>query len=172
MERYELPQTTNPSSLLARHESGLVEKYRNILIRAPHHRSPEANKLILPHCQRMIEAIGHRMAYDAAVSAGVSIDLIDLYVANIIQLDPAWYSENVDLTIKSQEELQGKALDAVLPQVEEFIRGFGVDEYVSAPIVSDKAWSSYVDSLKLFKGDGSVLFPEKDVYKSLPRARL
>ena len=169
MERYELPQTTNPSSLLALHESGLLEKYRNILIRAPHHRSPETNKFILPHCQRMVEAIGHRMAYDAAVSAGVSTDLIDLYVASIVQLDSAWYSENVGLTIKSQEELQGKALDAVLPQVKELIRGLGVEEYVSAPIVSDKAWGSYVDSLELFKGDGFVLLSDPDV---LPRARL
>lgn len=168
MERYELPQTTNPSSLLARHESGLIEKYRDILIRAPHHRSPETNKLVLPHCQRMIEGIGHRMAYDAAISAGVSLDLIDLYVASIIQLDSAWYSENVGLTIKSQEELQGRALDAVLPQVEELIRGLGVDEYVSAPIVSDKAWSSYVDSLEVFNDNRSVLLPGQDV----PRAHL
>ena len=118
----------------------------------------------------MVEAIGYCMAYDAAVSSGVSIDLIDLYVASIIQLGSAWYSDNVGLTMTSQEELQGKALDGVLPQVKELIRGLGVDEYVSAPIVSDKAWSSYIDSLELFKDDGSVLLP--DVYKLLPRARL
>lgn len=112
------------------------------------------------------------MAYDAAVSAGVSPDLIDLYVASIIQLDPAWYSENVGMTIDRQAELQAKALDAVLPQVEVLIRGLGVDEYVSAPIVSDKAWDSFVDNLELFKGNGLVLSPVQDFHESFPRARL
>ena len=70
MERYKLSQTTDPSSLVARHA-------------CPHHRSPETNKVILLHCQRIVEAIGHRMVYDAAVSVGVSIDPIELYVASI-----------------------------------------------------------------------------------------
>lgn len=120
------------------------------------------NKFILPHCQRIVEAIGHRMAYDAAVSSGVSPDLIDVYVASIVQLDPAWYSENAGLSIQSQEELQAKALDAVLPQVEDLIRAFDVDAYVSAPIVSDKAWNSFVDGLEIFKGDGFVSLPVQE----------
>ncbi|KDR69575.1 hypothetical protein GALMADRAFT_128519 [Galerina marginata CBS 339.88] len=167
-ERYELPESANPSSLLARHESGLLEKYRHILNRAPHHRSPEVNNFILPHCQRIAEAIGHRMAYDAAVSAGVSPDLIDLFVASVVQYDPAWYSENAGMSIKTQEEMQAKALDAVLPQVEQLIAAFGVDTYVTAPIVSDKAWNSFVDSLELFEGDSVVALP----HESLLRAHL
>lgn len=112
------------------------------------------------------------MAYDAAVSAGVSTSLIDLYVARIIQLDPAWYSENVGLTIEKQAELMANALDAVLPQVEELIRGLNVDEYVTAPIVSDKTWDAFVDSLEMFEGNGFVQLPVIDANQSFPKARL
>ncbi|KAF8148429.1 acyl-CoA dehydrogenase NM domain-like protein [Crassisporium funariophilum] len=167
LERYELPQTTNPSSLLARHEAGLISKYRNVLNSAPHHRSPEVNNFVLPHCQRIVEAIGHRMAYDAAVAAGVSRDLVDLYVSSIIQLDPAWYVENLGLSVKNQEELQAKALDAILPNVETLIQGLGVDRYVAAPIASDKSWDAFVDGLELFEGDGHVqLGGHRPKYKS------
>ena len=64
------------------------------------------------------------MVYDAAVSVGVSIDPL-----NCMSPVSAWYSENVGLTIKSQEELRGKALDAVLSQAEMPMWGLGVDDY-------------------------------------------
>ncbi|KAF8159221.1 acyl-CoA dehydrogenase NM domain-like protein [Crassisporium funariophilum] len=170
LERYELPQTTNPTTLLARHEAGLIEKYRGILASAPHHRSPIVHERVLPHCQRIIEAIGHRMAFDAAATAGVSPGLLDLYVCSITQLDPAWYVENMGLSVNRQAEIQSQALDVVLPQVEALVQGLGVDKYVSAPIVSDKAWDSFVDGLELFEGRGHV--PLEGYGQRFPRSHL
>ena len=34
----------------------------------------DANRLLPPNCQALIEAIGHRMAHDPAVAAGVEYD--------------------------------------------------------------------------------------------------
>jgi len=54
LERYEMPASTNPNSLLARHEAGIISKYRDLLHAAPHHRSQEVNKRVLPHGQRIV----------------------------------------------------------------------------------------------------------------------
>ena len=95
--RYKVPGSTNPKSNLARHEAGLFQENRAVLTSCSHHRSDEVNRLILPQCQAMIEAIGHRMAYDAAVAAGVQQNLIDLYEVSCMKLDAAWYSEEVGI---------------------------------------------------------------------------
>ena len=157
--------------MLALHENGLLERCREVLSRGTDHRAPEVNKSVLPYCQRIVEAIGHRMAYDAAVSVGLSQGLIDLFVASIVQLDQAWYSENVGFNTLQQEDLQGKALDAILPHVEDLVRAFSVDRYVSAPIVSDKAWDTFVDDLEVFGGRSRVSRVLEDAYE-FPRPHL
>ena len=107
--RYKMPPPADPNSLLARHEAGLFEELRDIIKDVPHHRSAEVNRLVLPHCQPVMEAIGHRMAYDAAVAQGVRPCLIDLYVANVVRCDPAWYAEHAGLGRRAQQEMETKA---------------------------------------------------------------
>ena len=63
-----MPETPNPDLILARHEAGLFEEARKIMADLQcEHRSETFNRAILPLCQPLVEAIGHRMAYDAAV---------------------------------------------------------------------------------------------------------
>ena len=103
-----------------------------------------------------MEAIGHRMAYDAACAAGVRGCLVDLYVANVVKLDPAWYAEHVGLSRAAQRAAEESAHDAVLPLLGELVREMDVVAYVNAPIVSDRAWDTFVNELKTFRGNSEV----------------
>lgn len=154
--RYALPAPAHPDNVLAQHEAGLLAKYGNILKNAPHHRSSEVNKQVLPHGQRIVEAVGHRLAYDAAAAAGISPDILALYQSYIMKFDPAWYSENLGITIAKQEELEADALDALLPQIESLLKGLDVDKYVSAPIAAEESWEEFRAGLELFDGEGHI----------------
>lgn len=150
-----MPPPDNPTSLLARHEAGLMDEARQVLADIKHN-SADINRLLLPRCQPLVEAIGHRMAYDAAVAAGVMPSVIDLYVANIVKLDPAWYSENAALPRRAQEQMAAKAMDEVLPHLPSLIRDMDVLPYIRAPIVSDERWSAFVDTLPVSVGNGHM----------------
>ncbi|KAI0656604.1 acyl-CoA dehydrogenase NM domain-like protein [Cubamyces menziesii] len=154
--RYAMPPPADPNSLLARHEAGLFADLHAIIKDVPHHRSAEVNRLILPHCQPMMEAIGHRMAYDAAVAQGVRRELVDLYVASVVRLDPAWYAEHAGLGRAAQHALETRAMDAVLPMLGELVKEMDVFAYVTAPIVEDARWGAFVDSLKTFEGNARL----------------
>ncbi|KAI0738401.1 acyl-CoA dehydrogenase NM domain-like protein [Daedaleopsis nitida] len=156
IDRYEMPPSTNPDSLLARHEAGLLSDLRELVRDLGQHRCSEVNRLVLPYCQPTMEAIGHRMAYDAAVAAGVRPCLIDLYVAQVVKLDPAWYAEHAGLGKRAQQEMETRAMDAVLPILGELVKEMDVFPYVTAPIVSDERWSAFVDELKVFRGNAHV----------------
>ena len=154
--RYKVPASTNPQSLLARHESSLFDENRAILASCAHHRSDEVNRRILPNCQPLIEAIGPRMAYDAAVAAGVQQDPVDLYEVSCMKLDAVWYSEEANIGRRALAEREARALDAVLPQLGELVRGMGVEPWVTAQITSDARWNAFVQSCELFEGASAV----------------
>lgn len=151
-----MPLPADPNSLLARHEAGLLDDLREVIRDLPHHRNDEANRLILPYCQPVMEAIGHRMAYDAAVAAGVRPSLIDLYVANVVKLDAAWYAEHAELGRKAQQEMETRAQDQVLPLLGKLVKDMDVFAYVTAPIISDERWAGFVQDLKVFRGNAHV----------------
>ena len=103
-----------------------------------------------------MEAIGHRMAYDAARAAGVRPCLVDVYVANVVKLDSAWYAEHAGLGRAAQSEAEEAAHDAALPHLGELVREMDVFAYVNAPIASDGAWDAFVAGLKVFRGNAYV----------------
>ncbi|KAI0644433.1 acyl-CoA dehydrogenase NM domain-like protein [Trametes meyenii] len=162
--RYTLPAPTDPGTLLARHEAGLFAELRQILKDAPHHRSAEVSRLILPRCQPMMEAIGYRMAYDAAVQQGVRPALIDLYVSNVVALDAAWYSEHAGLSRAEQQAMSTRAMDAVLPMLDELVKEMDVLAYITAPIISDERWNVFVGGLKTYVGDAGVRSQENNAF--------
>ena len=79
----EAPPTSNPESLLCWHEQLLISHLR-AMVSASGHRNLETEAILLPQCQGLIEAIGHRTAYDAAVEEGLDQHLIDTYVSHVI----------------------------------------------------------------------------------------
>ena len=153
---YKVPAARDPKSLLARHEAGIFEENRAVLASSAHRRSDGVSKLILPQCQAIIEAMGHRMAHDAAVAAGVQQSLIDLYVASCMKLDTAWYTENAGMTRKSLADMETKALDAVLPHLGVLIKAMAVEPWVTSKIISDERWSDFVAGCQVFDGQAKV----------------
>lgn len=148
--RYSLPPSSNPSSLLAIHETGLFVELQQQLQSMPSHRSPEFERYNLPHCLSLVTAIGHRMAYDAAVEAKVDSALIDLYVVSCMKTDSAWYLEKLGLSRLQQREMEIEAIDAVYLRLEEFLDQMDLDPYVTAPMISDEKWQAYVAELQTF----------------------
>ena len=147
----------NPKSILAQHEAGLFEEARTVVMGlGAGHRSEAFNRLVLPLCQPLVEAIGHRMAYDAAVKFKVPQDLIDLYVANSVKHDASWYIEHAGFTRRKVAELEDKAASAVLPQLDALLEGTGAGPYIHAPIVSDEAWAAFVAKLPHYGGTAVV----------------
>ncbi|KAF5368954.1 hypothetical protein D9758_003064 [Tetrapyrgos nigripes] len=118
--RYKMPLATDPQNILAKHEQGLLQECREVLMKTKTHRSEEVNNHVLPRCQKIVEAIGHRLAYEAAAGAsqnGVAIPtcVLDLFKISVVRLDEAWYIENIPgLTRKTLDEQEVKAMAAVL----------------------------------------------------------
>lgn len=92
-----------------------------------------------------------RLAYEAATNAGVDQRMIDLFVASVVKLDSAWYAEN-GLSRSEQFNMESTAAAALFPDTEKFLDALDVKEYITAPMVSDQAWDSYVDSLETIGG--------------------
>ncbi|KZS99908.1 uncharacterized protein LAESUDRAFT_709568 [Laetiporus sulphureus 93-53] len=160
--RYEIPHTSDENSLLYKHEAGMFAELREHLHEIKNHRSVAYDRLVLPDSVPLVQAIGHRIAYDAAVAAGVDACLVDLYVATCIKLDPAWYLEELGIKRTAQKEMESSAIDAVYERLEEYLEKMDVESYVSAPLISDTAWNDYVRSLETF-GDSTANVSKRHV---------
>ncbi|KAF9478467.1 acyl-CoA dehydrogenase NM domain-like protein [Pholiota conissans] len=169
--RIKLPKSRYPDSLLSRHETSIFQELRGALsTRFKHHRDPEFQALVLPQCQALIEAVGHRMAYDAAIADGVDERVLDMFVASAIREDRAWYAEVGGVSRAEQVELERKAMKALLPCLDALLEGLQIEKYCHAPIISEERWQRYVDGLPTFM---SVDAPTSDSYdRQLIRAML
>jgi len=169
--RYAMPASEYPDCLLARHEAGLFEECQKIIASlGTGHRSEAFNRLVLPLCQPLVEAIGHRMAYEAALKAQVDSNLLALYEAGVVKLDSSWYADHGGYGRRAQAEAEDRAATAALPNLAKFIEDTNVGPYCQAPIISDTAWSSFVAGLPHFDGDAVVeLIPNAKSVEPLVR---
>ncbi|KAJ7485867.1 acyl-CoA dehydrogenase/oxidase [Mycena latifolia] len=147
LEKYCMPPSTNPHTLLGRHEEGLMTKYRSIIANSGGHRSMRFASRVIPHCEDIVRAVGCRMAYDAAIAANVPQSLIDLFVCTVVKGDLAWYIQSQVLSSDELEDLQDSAVQRCLPHAEKWVAEMKVEPYVTAPIVSDIAWDNFRSQL-------------------------
>ncbi|KAB8273365.1 hypothetical protein BDV30DRAFT_238788 [Aspergillus minisclerotigenes] len=155
LNRYQPPAPMNPACLLAQHEKGLFDESRSILKGLKGgHRHAKFNSLILPRCQALVEAIGHRRAYEAAAKAGVDSDLLALYEIHAVLLDPSWYIQHTHLTREYLFQKEARLLDTLLPRLDSLLDATGVGLYCTAPILSQASWDAFVDRLKTLEGVG------------------
>ncbi|KAH7908513.1 acyl-CoA dehydrogenase NM domain-like protein [Hygrophoropsis aurantiaca] len=152
LERYEMPKPVHSSSLLFRHEDGLLSENREILARIGAHRSAEYESLVLPHAEKIVQSIGHRMAYDTATLAGLDPRITDLYQISSIRLDEAWYVENAGFSRSAQFEAEDKAIRAAMPLLDTWLEDTGIQPYIRAPIVCAERWATFVEQLDTFSG--------------------
>lgn len=148
--RYSLPETTDPNSLLAKHELGLFREMRERMSEMEHHRSPEYDQIVLPELVNLVQAVGHRIAYDAAVEAKLEPCLLDMYVASCVKVDLHWYVENLGLTRREYRNMERAAVEAIYPRLDDLLARMNVDAYVTAPFTSDQKWDEYLGTLETF----------------------
>ena len=100
-----------------------------------------------------MNAIGHALAYSAAVDAGVAQPLLDVFECAVIRLNAVWYSECAGLSSFEQRMREDRASAAVMPRLEDYLRELNIARYVRAPIVSDAEWKAYVKLLPTYAGN-------------------
>lgn len=155
--RYQLSQPKDPNSPIARHEASLFSEARDLLQQSAKgaHRSNEFNRDILPLALPLVKAIGHRMAFEAAVEVNIDSKLIALYRSAVIKEDSAWYVEKSGLSRAIQHEMEAQAADALLPKLNEIVTGSGMQDYSNAPMPSKASWDDFVNGLEVFTGDAA-----------------
>ncbi|KAF7419419.1 hypothetical protein PC9H_002009 [Pleurotus ostreatus] len=154
--RYQVPVPDPSESLLAAHATSLLEENIQLYSQLQcDHRSEAFNSLILPQSQPVIEAIGHALAYSAAQKAGLPRPVLDVYESSVIRQDPAWYSEEGGLSRLSQRRREDAAISSMLPNLSTYLSALNIEEYVSAPIVSDDSWKMYLAQLPVHTGNAS-----------------
>jgi acyl-CoA oxidase len=153
LRRYDVPLPGPEESILARHASSLLQENIQLLksIKGDH-RSDSFNSLILPQSQSVVEAMGHALAYSAAVKAHLPQPILDVYECAVIRQDPAWYSEQGGLSRLTQRIREDAAVSSMLPHLASFISQLDIDNYISAPIVSDASWKAYLADLPVHTG--------------------
>ena len=149
-----MPPATKPDCLLAKYEAGLAEEALTIIESIPEgHRSQEFNRLLIPHCRPIVEAIGNRMAYETALAARVEPDLIALYEVGAVKQNLSWYTERGLLTRAQVREMENTALDALQPRLSEMLDLLSVAPYVKVPILEGSMWAEFERGLQGFKGN-------------------
>jgi acyl-CoA oxidase len=159
--RYSFPPSTNPDSPLARHEQGLLDQLRTYLKQdrtgAANHRSDHFAQHVTPRARDLIQAIGHRFAYDSALKSNlVSPELLEVWESDCMLEDAAWYVEHDGMSSESLHQRRALAIEKVRPQLPSIIDNFGMEEFFGeTPLVSEEGWDGFVRALPGF-GDGVV----------------
>ncbi|GKT61161.1 hypothetical protein ColTof4_01261 [Colletotrichum tofieldiae] len=115
------------------------------------HRSDNFNATVLPHCRAMVEAIGQRMAYEAALhSDTVAPEVLDLFEICCIQEDPSWYIEHCNDTRTRIWETEERAFKIMLPLLPGLVDKVNAGDYITAPIVDGKTLETFLLGLPTF----------------------
>lgn len=120
------------------------------------HRSEAFNNRLLTRSVALVEAIGHRMAYEAALSAGVDPLVLRLYEANAMLGDMSWYSENGLTTKEKTLKVEEETMTSLFPHLDQLLEHTGVKPYVFAAITSDNSWKKFVDKLPVLSGNAFI----------------
>ncbi|KAJ3878978.1 hypothetical protein F5051DRAFT_371864 [Lentinula edodes] len=156
--KYNIPEAKHPNCLLYKHEQGLWMEVKGRYSKlSGAHRSYKFNNTILPLCRPLVECIGHRMAYEAAIDLNVDPVLVQLYEAGAIKLDSSWYVESGLISRSEQYDLESAAADKLLPKLQHNLDHLGVAAYATSPILSEDSWTDFVAGLPHYVGNAEPL---------------
>ncbi|SPJ81829.1 uncharacterized protein FTOL_09234 [Fusarium torulosum] len=162
--KLQLPTCQNALSPLAQQEHQLTTEIQSRLTEIGgygRHRTEAFNQHILPFCRPLVETIGHRMAYEAAQRSGISPDVLKLYERlstgkALIRL-PTHNVRNVGCG----DSLVDEQYETIIAQIRsEALCHAPIDDYITAPIVSEENWENFAESLLCFSSPTS-----RDKYK-------
>jgi hypothetical protein len=162
--KLQLPTCQNALAPLAQQEHQLMTEIQSKLTEIGgygKHRTEAFNQHILPFCRPLVETIGHRMAYEAAQRSGVTRDVLDLYER--LSTDKALIrlpTHNVR-NVGCGDSLVDEQYETIIAQVRsEALCHAPIDDYITAPIVSEENWENFAESLLCFSSPTS-----RDKYK-------
>jgi hypothetical protein len=156
--RYELPPPKYPECLAARHEVGLFKECREELAGklGGQHRSDAFNRLMLPRCKGLIEAVGQRFFYEAAKDAGLEQAILDMYEAGIVKHSPVWFAVHAGMDAPAQAAHEDTAITAAMPHLERYLEWTGAKNYALAPIMTQTRWDAFVRRFPFYRGADPV----------------
>ncbi|KAL0563155.1 hypothetical protein V5O48_018921 [Marasmius crinis-equi] len=145
--RFSFPEPESPNDALSLHELGLLSEIKSRVSKAS---ADQANNLILPRARALVEAVGARIASEAA-SSDPKIDsaLLKLFKNSCIQRDLAWYVENGVVSRKQVFDEEAILLDELLPKLGTLLATTGVEPYIHAKICEEDTWRSFVGGLPI-----------------------
>ncbi|KAI8710527.1 hypothetical protein NCS52_01569900 [Fusarium sp. LHS14.1] len=152
--KYSLPAPRDPTAVLARREQRMMEAAMSKLKDIGGyggHRGQAFNQHILPCCRPIAEAIGHRMAYEAATELGACPKVLRLYEHMCVGTDFRQFSCDGH-TLQAFEDAAVEAYDDVFADMLQSLQNSEADAYTTAPIMSNKSWAVFVDKMQAFKG--------------------
>jgi acyl-CoA oxidase len=152
--KLKLPTCQNALTLLAQQEQGLMNDIQSRLTEVGgyrQHRSQAFNQHVLPLCRPLVEAIGHRMAYEAAQQAGISSDVLELYERLSASKPLIYLSAQSMGKARCGDPLLDEQYESTLAQIRsESLHRDPVDDYITAPIVSEEKWNDFTNGLFCF----------------------
>ncbi len=89
---------------------------------------------------------------------------LDVYECAIIRQDPAWYSEEARISRMEQRRREDAAVSSFMPQLDTFLDQLNIENYISAPIVSDSRWKEYLEALPVYSGNA---VPHVDAFQAV-----
>ncbi|EGO22911.1 hypothetical protein SERLADRAFT_450631 [Serpula lacrymans var. lacrymans S7.9] len=161
LDRYTIPSPRHANTILWENVLQNFKECKRVLHdNIGDHRSDSFNRLLLPLAESSIAAIGHALAYSAAIDAGLPQPVIDMFESVVQRI-------NHGPTLE-QCAREDPVINRALPQIEEYLSQLDIEPYVSAPIVTDKHWKDYVGLLPTYYGNAN----REDVLEPLISARL
>ncbi|KAF6808256.1 hypothetical protein CSOJ01_07669 [Colletotrichum sojae] len=170
--KYALPEPRDGSSPLAQYETGLFEEATlKMFSMDGAQRGESFNAHILPRCRNLVEAIGQRMAYEAALhSEDESPEVLDVFVMSCMREDASWFVQHGNRTraqiCDDEEKAYGKLLP-MLPMLPELVERTGAKDYITAPIVDEDSLKNFVLSLQTFGGKNEAVLGDLPIQSKL-----
>lgn len=151
--------------MLAQHEQGLFMSLQHHLVTdsqgRSNHRSDMFAQHVTPRARDLVQAIGHRLAYDSASqSEYIRRELLDVWESDCMLEDAAWYVENAGVSSQELQERRVLAIERARPHLQSIIDDFDmVKHHGTAPLVSGESFAGFMAELPSFTS-------------GLPRSRL
>ena len=156
-EKYRLPFHIDDDTLLGQHAKALFASHKKTMESFPlGHRDKGFNDLLISQCERGILSLGCSYAYSSAARHAIPCPLLALFECRAIGLDPAWYTENMHLLEDERITQENNTAHEVLVHMHEYAENLNTRSYVRAPIVGNKQWKSWLETLKIIRSTESV----------------
>lgn len=151
--KYDIPKAKDPTSSLAQRELALRARAVQEVARIggyEAHRSQSFDRNILPLCRPLVEAIGDRMAFEAAKDKGVDGSVLELFEKFAMERHIDWYVGSGLTDHATFQDSVSRACTTVLPVMLQSFDKSSDKDYVYAPIVSSEGWNVFSSGLPFF----------------------